>query len=457
MKFKSLTTGNYRKSFDLLSLLSGKIGNILVGVFFLPLYAKYLQADIFSAVTIIISLQALATMLDFGMAIVVARETAIQYQDNTKLLKHSILKDAENILSLAYLFLTAVALILNYFTSNVFTRLDEGDILMAIAIIYLTVLQNVYFNVLLAARIFVASSWLQIILNLVRGIASYAAVVSYPDNIKPFLITQLVILLIHTAAFRFICFKKIYSNLCGSSKKSLGVLLQHGKKLALYSIAGACVLQLDKIIIAHQHKAEISAPYFLASTFCMLPITVLATPIMQFFQPKIVKHLHMDNGALSKILTRFNFAVCGLVLLPTICLWIIIPFVIRLWLHHGAYVNDVIHYSTILLPGIAIGALGYVPFVLLIGMGDFKFQAITSFILTTITLVCVYIFSLQGSIVLVCWAYFLYHSASTIIFWTRCATLNLIRADSLRNIKFTSVCILLMFCFLYVVHIFRNL
>lgn len=431
----SLLNKDFRKLFDLFSLLSGKVGNILVGVFFLPLYAKYLQPEVFSIVTIVFSLQALATMLDFGMSIIVSRETAIHYK--TELIKLPVLKDAERIITLLYVFVTALVFLVFWISNERAFQLSLFNICLIILTVILAVLQNVYYNVLLTARKFVFSSWLQIFFVLLRGVGTFFGVVHYPASIEAFLFIQVGLLLLQALVFRFFCYSQVYDFRGKCSFRTLYLMFCQGKKLVLYSIAGATVLQLDKIIVAHQHSPAVSAPYFLASTFCMLPITVMATPVMQFFQPRVINQLNTPSADVGNILKKYTLALNAIVILPTIFIWLIIPVVIKFWLHNSEYVDSVVFYATILLPGIAIGALGYIPYVLLVGVGDFKFQAGTSFILTLITLMFVYYFSSLSDIKAICITYFIYHTLSTTVFWVRCISLKLIKHHAVVNAKIT--------------------
>ncbi len=443
----------FRKLFDLFSLLSGKLGNILVGVFFLPLFAKYAQPEVFTVITVVFSLQALATMLDFGMAIIISRETAIHYKNS--LIKLPLLKDAEYITSLFYLLVTMVVYGVFWLGSEKFIHLSPLSILLAILAVVLCVLQNIYFSALLAARKFIFSCWLQIFFVIMRGGATYLGIIHYPASVDAFLTIQVSVLLMQAIVFRLYCYFQVYSHKEKSSYTSLRSMLSQGKKLVLYSIAGATVLQLDKIIVAHQHTPVESAPYFLASTFCMLPITVMATPVMQFFQPKLIRQINADGADIGGVLKNYNLTICSIVLLPTILIWLLIPWVIKLWLHNSAYVDDVVFYSTILLPGIAIGALGYVPYVLLVGVGDFKFQAVMSFILTLITISCVCIFSSYGNIKAICITYFMYHTLSTTIFWIRCISHKKIKFHSIVNTKITFAGVFFMIACICVISLLR--
>ena len=65
-------------------------------------------------------------------------------------------------------------------------------------------------------------------------------------------------------------------------------LIKQGRPIILFTAAGAAVTQLDKPLVSAFSSAASVAPYFLATTLCTLPIALLAGPLSQYFQPKIL-------------------------------------------------------------------------------------------------------------------------------------------------------------------------
>jgi hypothetical protein len=75
-----------------------------------------------------------------------------------------------------------------------------------------------------------------------------------------------------------------------------------------------------------------------------------------------------------------------------------------------------------------VGALGFVPYSLLISEKDFKFQAILSTGLTLIALTGAAVAAIFQSIEGVCYIYASYHSISTFLSWMRAIFLHSTRA-----------------------------
>lgn len=107
-------------------------------------------------------------------------------------------------------------------------------------------------------------------------------------------------------------------------------------------------------------------------------------------------------------------------LLPSYILWVYRDSLIALWLGNTELVNIVADYTKILLPGIAIGGLGYISYVVLIAIEDFKFQSFLSLSMTAIVVILVVFFSMRQDIRSICYVYAFYHSLSTLLTWARC-------------------------------------
>ena len=96
--------------------------------------------------------------------------------------------------------------------------------------------------------------------------------------------------------------------------------------------------------------------------------------------------------------------------------------------------STIANYVGILLPGFTIGALGFIPYSLLISVKDFKFQAVLSGAMTVITLAAAASSAMLQSVEGVCFVYASYHTLSTLLSWVR--TMYLPTAKELGRISF---------------------
>lgn len=139
-------------------------------------------------------------------------------------------------------------------------------------------------------------------------------------------------------------------------------------------------------------------------------------------------------------LRRLAHALIAVVLLPTALVWLLRGPLIDTWLLGAENVALVVRYTAILLPGVCLGAFGFLPYMALLGRGDFVFQARLSIGMTAVTLGAATLAAARHDVLLVCWIYALYHAASTLLSWLRWNHLE--RADNSRLALITATPIL---------------
>ena len=163
-----------------------------------------------------------------------------------------------------------------------------------------------------------------------------------------------------------------------------------------------------------------AGPYFLASALCLTPLSVLAGPINQYFFPGIIGNISKgDTAQAREQLQKLVFAICVAVAIPSAVLWLGRESIVNTWLHHQPIAFDVIRYVEVLLPGIALGALGYVPYNILVAHQDYRAHAGLSLVMTAVTLLATALSAAWGSVMAVCWIYAGYHSISAAVTWYR--------------------------------------
>lgn len=138
------------------------------------------------------------------------------------------------------------------------------------------------------------------------------------------------------------------------------------------------------------------------------------------FPTGLTKAIFNDSPNVIKTLRVYISTLCVSTLLPSYILWVYRDSLIALWLGNTELVNIVADYTKILLPGIAIGGLGYISYVVLIAIEDFKFQSFLSLSMTAIVVILVVFFSMRQDIRSICYVYAFYHSLSTLLTWARC-------------------------------------
>lgn len=409
-----------RHLYDLLLLFVAKSGSIIVGILIIPFFNRILEPESFGVAALIISLQALLMLLDFGLNTTIARDLATSRNSLSQ--KYQIWRSAERAISIVYLYLLPISILISFFFLGEFGLIK---IIGCAALFWSLAVQNIGQSTLLARQHIKEAALLQVFGLIARHGITATALVFINSSITCFIIAQCIVAIAHMLATRWRCALTFRSSEFAAGKINLNAhaiaLLRSGKSLMLISVSGAAVLQLDKIIISFFMPTKEVGPYFLATTFCMTPISVFAGPISQFFQPRLISSASMaESNATQKVLNQFLGGIALCTLLPTGLIWLMRAPLIETWLHGTPDAIQVANYSAILLPGIAIGALGFIPYALLVQRHDHLFQARLSVALTTLTLSAVAVAATFDSIIAICITYVVYHIASTSFLWMRC-------------------------------------
>lgn len=409
-----------RNLLDMAMLFVGKTGAILVGIFFLPIYHTQLGNDAFGVVAIILSIQAFALMADFGMVTLVGRDVASQEPHSVE--GFVVWRQAEAMLCAAYGVILVFTLIACALTRS---SLDQAQMYtLCVVFFLLIVLQNLAQTPLLAQKHFALASTIQVCGVTFRAGATALALVATQGGVFVFLWVQLISTALHLIITRHFCrsllLERTSSEAAALTWGNIWRLLRRGSPIFLSGLAGAAVMQLDKPLLSAFVPLGDISPYFLAMSAAVLPTALLAAPLVQYFQPQIIKTIALPRNENSdQIVARFTFALILVVAVPSWILWQWADPIIRLWLRDPGQAALVAGYLRILLPGFALGGLCYVPVVLLLAVQDFKYQALTSVAMTVGTLALVVTFAFLRRVDLVCYSYIAYFVSASISVWWR--------------------------------------
>ena len=407
----SLSRPPLRQLGGLVSLYGSRLAGVLVTLIFLPLYARLLGQHDFGLVALLMSVQALMLMLDLGMAALASRDLAACRSPGAVRARW---RRAEQLLTLYFAALAVPALIATWFT-ELTLLLGVGCVVLCWAV----TLQSLAQTAMLARGDVHRAALLQGGGVLCRAALTAAALQWVEPSLRVFVVTQLVGALAHLAINRHIG-QPGHQSGDVIEAEPLRRLAHRGLPLFLMGAAGAAALQLDKLLIGSFMTPAAVTPYFLATTFCLTPISILAGPVAQFFQPRLIRaHAGRDDGALRRQTHLLTMALLVAVIGPTLLLWFAREPLIAWWLHDRQLAAQVAALAALLLPAAAIGALGNVPLALLIAQADFNFQARLSVLLTVLTLLAVAAAAWQGNLLAVCGIYLAYYVVLTIALWAR--------------------------------------
>lgn len=422
---------------NIITLYAGRFSNALAALFLLPIYSSALGNQDFGILTVILSLQAFAVMLDFGLGTFLTTEIAGGRTVSSSLIKQFY--NSEYALIFIYGFLSICILVYKFLGG--FSNLKFDLILLSLVMIIITLFQSIYQVVLVANKSYISSSLIQLFGVFFKALSTLIVIFWVSKTLTAFLIAQILASLPQLIYSRHFSKKPLTyvgdSSSTGKySPKEILKLLKNCRSLGLFTLAGAAVLNLDKPVIALFMGAETVAPYYLAIMLCMTPMTLLSGAINQYFQPIVLSRIasHHDSIknsiAFIKILFLLNF-------LPCIAIWLLRMPIIDFWLRDGTTNALISHYVGIMLPFFAFGSLGFVPYTLLLSAKDFKYQAILSTVMTALTIMATAYFALHKNIEAICYVYAGYHSVSALLMWLRAICLTSVKGSALKTLLFT--------------------
>ena len=403
---------------DLLLLYVGKSGSVIVGIFVLPLYQKIMGPSSFGVVALLLSIQAFLLMVDLGAATVVGRNLAA---NSDRLISARTMFAAQMNLHLFYILLLGSFIVLSLAGILSFSLVDG---FLAVVFFWAVTIQNVSQSALLAMRKYALAGGLQAAGILFRSIVTLVCLLYISSDVRTFLVLQAVTAVLHMLVTDRMCYWLLGGAQALTDKSeivnSMRKVFKQGFPLILFGLSGALVMQADKVIISSYNTPSELSPYYLATVLCLTPISVLAAPVSQYFHPKIVRAVVSSDGySLSRNVRVMGVALIAVVVVPSCILWVYSQEIVKLWLLGQDNAGVVSRYVDILLPGVAIGAFGFIPYSILVANEDYKFQAFMSVMLTVFTLAATLYFSYIGDVVGVCYAYAAYHIFSFLFSWLR--------------------------------------
>lgn len=404
-----------RRLWPLATLYCGRLGTALVGILLLPWFNRLMGPGPFGVVAIILSTQTLLVALDLGLSIVLGRDLAGLAAGELPL-GRAMFAHAERTLLRLYGGLLVLALVASRFVAS---PLALPDIVAAVLLFGAVVHQNLGQVALLARQDYAWVGLNQLVGVLLRNAFTLACLSLLAPTLTVFVFSQAFGAVLHALATRWRLARRLPPAPAGAHPAFRSVSFA----LLMQAVAGACAMQLDKPLVGAFAGAAATAPYFLATVLALTPLTFLAGPVVQFFQPKAIQQI--AAGALSPALVRkFLFGILASAFLPGLALWFAAPAVTALWLHGAGEHALVADYVRLLVVGTSLGAIGYLPNVLLVARRQYAFLATASSCMTIAVLGTTAWAASHGDVRTVCIAYATYHIAAAVVQWVRALTLD---------------------------------
>ncbi|MFW2851041.1 lipopolysaccharide biosynthesis protein [Sphingomonas sp. TX0543] len=412
---------------DFVSLFAGRVGGILVTLFFIPQYNRLLGADAFGAIAVVLSLQAFFLMSDLGLATLISRDTAVA-RDNPAALAAVAWtrRRAEVILAVLALGVLAVAISLPLAGAPVPWSLTAGVNAGLIAILMvLLVGTNIVQLSLNALGLYRAGAGISVAGALARGAATVIVLRSMP-SFSAFLQVQVAMATVHFVLARWVLERGCAASTDGERLLNLPEMMRLMRRctpLVLYTLGGAAAVNLDKSIVSAFISLKIAGTYFLATTYALVPVGILSGPINSYFAPRVAHARHAGDSVREyRLALTFQLVLMCIVVGPSLSLAFQMSDWLMLWLHDAAQVNRIMIIAPILLAGGALSATGYYPTTYLIAAEDNGYLARLSIVAAIGVLIATPFFAAHHDLVGVAWSYCAFYAAGFVGLWLRLAS-----------------------------------
>lgn len=407
-----------RPLLDVGMVFSGRLGGVLLNLLFLPLYDALLGPELFGVVAVILSLLSFFMVFDFGAATLVATDVAAsRHNDTARAAAGRDWRRSEMIIVAVAIIGMLVVLVFDAIGD--FETFGPVDVMLASLLVGTMVLLNVGQAALNGLQAYRLNNGLMLAGTIARGLVTLLFLREIEASLTAFLAAQLLVAVLHFAVLRGIVSKRLSSGRDALFERGAALRVwSRMRPLIGYTLAGALVMQVDKPIVAGFFSLELAGRWFLATTYALVPIAVLAGPLNQYFYPKLVAAQANPSGALV-VGRRFQVAVSLAVTAPTVILVYFAPEVLALWLPHADDIGVIAPIAQLLVVAAAIGATGFLPTAWLLATGDRAWLARLSICATLAVILLLPLAGFRQDIMLVAGIYAAYHVLVCLLLWIR--------------------------------------
>jgi len=366
------------------------IWTALMSLIFIPYYIKLMGMESYGLVGFMASIQAIAILLDLGLAQSLNRELAKLSinPDNSNSIANTV-----RTLEIIYWGIALLVLFVIFLSTNIIANnwlnsehLSETELISAIWII----------GAVIAARLPIAlytsgfnGLQLQVKLNVIviifatlQGAGALAVLIFVEPTIHAFLMWQLIISVIQLIVMRYALLKSIPKNDGGKfTKVVLTSIWRFTAGLTGITLTSILLMQTDKILLSKMLSLTDFAYYAFATTIAAI-IGRLTSPIYSAYFPKITALIASKNENDLIINYHSGCQLAAIIIFP-ISLSIIFysQELLLLWTHNPVLVSQTWKLVVLLVIGSTLNGLMTLPYLLQLAHGWTKLTFYTNLVL----------------------------------------------------------------------------
>jgi O-antigen/teichoic acid export membrane protein len=387
-----------------LNLLSHFISYAFVAVatiVFVPFYLRYIGVEAFGLVGFFTSLQAILSVMDLGLGVVINRELALRSGKAEKAQESRDLVRTLEVIYWLLAFLLGVGMLLLspllarwINPQNLSIETVENCFMIMSFGLALQFPLLLYFGGLFGLQKQVLMSVANVCFALLRGFGILAVLHFVSPAPESFFIAQAVLAALQVSVVGLLLWGALPkgNGLTPRFQKNFfGKIWRFSTGLSGISIMGILLTQIDKIILGRILPLETFGYYSLANVVSS-GLTRLTTPIFQAYFPKLSQLAAQGEEKTLAQIYHQGSQVMGIVIFPIAALFIFFsPELMFLWQGNLETVQNTYLPVSLLMLGSALSAALYIPYALQLAFGWVKlyFYALTAAVIVLIPLTVV--------------------------------------------------------------------
>lgn len=354
----------------------------LIGFILIPLYVKYLGAESYGLIGVLISMQAWVTLLDMGLTQTLNREMArFNAHENQAHSIHDLLKSVETIYAVLAVLICIGVWLLSESIVNYWLNLTDMSAKVAInvmnimgIIIALNWITALYKGAILGLQKQVWLSGNNIIFSSLRSIGVLVILVWVSPTITAFFLYQSLIVLIELVVVR----RKVYAYLPSPilspkfSIPALKTVWRFAFGVMLVSMLGLLLTQVDKLLISKILPLS-EFGYYMIAMAVVSSLYIFISPISNAVSP-VFASLVKSNQTESLILAYHKYT--QLVALVTIPIALVMSFFsehfLMLWTRDVKIVQAISLVLSVMVLGTLLNGFMQLPYLMQLAYGRTK-------------------------------------------------------------------------------------
>lgn len=358
----------------------GSIWTALFTIIFVPLYLPYIGIEAYGLVGIFTGIQALTTLLDFGLSPTLNRELArLSALENQSQTMHDLKKTLEvpNWIAacvIALLLAAAAPLVAAYWIQPktlTITTITQSFIIMSISIA-IQFTASFYVGGLLGLQKQLPLNIIYIICSTLRSAGAFLVVVFISPTIQAFLLWQGFVAILQLIAVAFLLKRSLpeVQEKGSFQKELLQKVWRFAAGMTGITIVSLILTQTDKVILSRMLSLEDFGYYTLAITVAAMAVATIVGSITNSVYPKFSRFVSLDDEVGLREFYHRSCQILSAFLIPVVVVIAAFAYqILLIWTRKEIIADNTHLLLSVVIIGTGLNGLMWLPYHLQLAYG----------------------------------------------------------------------------------------